>query len=144
MPNGGPDNCGTCGFNRRNRGEWRNPAPDESQISFCEIRGLAMLADHWTYCQNWHTRTRVPIGPVYSSGLYDGGYRRIPWHGMVAPEFVSEGQCSECGAQVEDAIAIAEVERAPRMFCSNLHYLEWWKRQHPGEAAPMSQDIEEP
>lgn len=52
MPNGGPDNCGTCGFNRRNRGIWRNPEPDETQTSFCEIRGVAMLADHWTYCQN--------------------------------------------------------------------------------------------
>ncbi len=61
MPNGGPDNCGTCGFNRRNRGVWRNPEPDESQTSFCEIRGVAMLADHWTYCQNWHSRTRIPL-----------------------------------------------------------------------------------
>jgi hypothetical protein len=78
MPNGGPDNCGTCGFNRRNRGIWRNPEQDEKQISFCEIRRVAMLADHWTYCENWHTRTREPIGPIYASGIYEGGYRRIP------------------------------------------------------------------
>jgi hypothetical protein len=70
MPNGGPDNCGTCGFNRRNRGIWRNPEPDEMQISLCEIRGVAVLADHWTYCQNWHSNSREPIGPIYASGVY--------------------------------------------------------------------------
>src|ERR1043165_6706107 len=78
MPNGGPDNCSTCGFNRRNRGVWRNSAPDEDQLPFCEIRGIPVFNDHWTYCQNWHTRTRAPIGPIYASGMYDEGYRRIP------------------------------------------------------------------
>jgi hypothetical protein len=141
MPNGGPDNCGTCGFNRRNRGIWRNPEPDEAQTSFCEIRNVAMLADHWTYCQNWHTHTRSPIGPIYSSGADEGGYRRIPWHGLVAPEFVQSGVFSECWASIDDGISIAAVESAPLAFCCNLHYLQWWKRQHPNEEAPMSGDI---
>lgn len=141
MPNGGPDNCGTCGFNRRNRGVWRNSAPDEQQSPFCEIRGVAVLVDHWTYCQNWHTRTRQPIGPVYASGLYEGGYRRIPWHGSVEPEMMSAGVCSECGAAFAEGIAIPGVEGASHLFCSNLHYLDWWKRQHPDEDAAMSFDI---
>ncbi len=102
-----------------------------------------MLADHWTYCQNWHTRTREPIGPIYASGIYEGGYRRIPWHGLVAPEFVQSGVCSECGASINDGISIPAVERAPITFCCNLHYLQWWKRQHPDEEAPMSADIPE-
>ena len=97
MPNGGPDNCGTCGFNRRNRGIWRNPEVDEQQMPFCEIRGVTVLWDLFTYCQNWHTRTSEPIGPIYASGLYDAGYRRIPWHGSVEPEQVGRGVCSECG-----------------------------------------------
>lgn len=143
MPNGGPDNCSTCGFNRRNRGVWRNPSPDEAQMPFCEIRGLSVLMEHWTYCQNWHTRTRAPIGPVYSSGIYDSGYRRIPWHGAVPPEFITSGVCCECGATIDDGIAISTVEAAPLEFCSNLHYLAWWKRQHPGEDAPMSRGIED-
>jgi hypothetical protein len=141
MPNGGPDNCGTCGFNRRNRGIWRNPEPDETQTSFCEIRGIAVLADHWIYCQNWHTRTRNPIGPIYSSGIYEGRYRRIPWHGLIAPEFVQTGVCNECGVSIEDGISIAAVESAPFTFCCNLHYLQWWKRQHPDDEAPMSADL---
>ncbi|MBZ5533559.1 MAG: hypothetical protein LAO20_19185 [Acidobacteriia bacterium] len=141
MPNGGPDNCGTCGFNRRNRGIWRNPEPDETQTAFCELRGVAPLGDHWNYCQNWHTRTRQIVGPVYVSGLYEGGYRRIPWHGNVQPEFIDAGVCRECKKTFEEGISIAQMESAPAEFCSNLHYLQWWQRQHPGEEAPMSRGI---
>jgi len=141
MPNGGPDNCGTCGFNCRNRGVWRNPEPDESQSSFCEIRGVPVPADYWTYCQNWHSHTREPAGPIYASGIYEDGYRRIPWHGLIAPEFIQSGVCSECGASIDDGISIDAVESRPIMFCSNLHYLQWWKRQHPNEEAPMSESI---
>ena len=143
MPNGGPDNCSTCGFNRRNRGLWRNPEPDEAQMPFCEIRAVPILNDHWTYCQNWHTRTSTPLGPIYSSGIYDQSYRRIPWHGDIAPEFVNTGVCAECSAPVNDGVSIPVVEAAPLVFCSNLHYLDWWKRHHPGEDAPWSRDIEE-
>src|SRR5215472_8551955 len=121
MPNGGPDNCSTCGFNRRNQGVWRNTQPDEQQPPFCEIRGLSVLFEHWTYCMNWHTRTREPAGPVYASGLYDQGYRRIPWHGAVAPETAASGVCSECNQPFSDGLEIAVLERAPRLFCSNLH-----------------------
>jgi hypothetical protein len=143
MPNGGPDNCSTCGFNRRNAGVWRNPAPDETHMPFCEIRGVPILNDHWTYCQNWHTREPVPVGPIYTSGIYDESYRRIPWHGAVSPDFGSTGVCNECNGAVHDGISIPAVEGAPLIFCCNLHYLQWWKRQHPGEDAPMSRDIEE-
>lgn len=143
MPNGGPDNCSTCGFNRRNAGLWRNSAPDETQLPFCEIRGVPVPYDHWTYCQNWHTRTSDPIGPIYASGIYDECYRRIPWHGAVPPEFVTTGVCSECSAPIHDGISIPSVEGAPLAFCCNLHYLDWWKRQHPGEDAPMSHGIGE-
>lgn len=141
MPNGGPDNCGTCGFNRRNRGIWHNPEIDEQQAPFCEIRSVTVLTDHWTYCQNWHTRISEPTGPIYASGLYEAGYRRIPWHGSVEPEHVGAGVCSECGEPFVEGIAIAVIESAPRVFCSNLHYLRWWKRQHPQEDAPMSENI---
>src|SRR5262249_55051565 len=125
MPNGGPDNCGTCGFNRRNRGMWRNPEPDESQSSFCELRGIAIISDHWTYCQNWHTRTRRIAGPVYASGLYEHGYTRIPWHGNIEPDHVPAGVCHVCETPFVDGLAISNVESAPLEFCCNLHYLQW-------------------
>ena len=141
MPNGGPDNCGTCGFNRRNFGIWRNPLPAENQPSFCEIRNVPVTADYWTYCQNWHTQTREPVGPIYASGLYENGYRRIPWHGHVEPEHTQGGACNECGEHFADGLQIAMVEGAAREFCSNLHYMDWWKREHPNEEAPMSDSI---
>jgi hypothetical protein len=146
MPNGGPDNCSTCGFNRRNRGEWRNPAPDEKQLPFCEIRQLAVLMEHWTYCENWHSRSAVPSGPVYSSGIYEyeSGYHRIPWHGNTEPEIVHDGICQQCEAEIQEGISIALVERPPVTFCCNLHYLQWWKAKHPHEQARMSRSIEEP
>ena len=141
MPNGGPDNCGTCGFNRRNRGIWRNPAPDESQMPFCELRSVPLTADHWTYCENWHTRTRQAVGPIYASGRYENGYCRIPWHGAVEPEQIGSGVCSECSMLFADGLQIAMIEGAPKQFCCNLHYLEWWQREHPDEDAPMSGEI---
>jgi len=141
MPNGGPDNCGTCGYNRRNWGIWRNPQPDENEPSYCRIRSVPLTADHWTYCQNWHTRTSEPIGPVYASGLYENGYRRIPWHGTIEPDHIKAGVCNECRERFDEGLAIAVPDAPPVQFCSNLHYLKWWKRQHPGENAPMSENI---
>lgn len=143
MPNGGPDNCSTCGFNRRNGGVWRNPQPDESKLPFCQIRGLQVPFEHWTYCQNWHSRTPEPVGPVYSSGLYEGSYFRIPWHGTVQPEMVHSGTCHECNAKVQEGISISAIESASLAFCCNLHYLRWWTREHPQEQAPMSGTIRE-
>ena len=102
---------------------------------------VPVLIDHWTYCQNWHTRTREPLGPIYASGLYETGYCRIPWHGNIEPEQIGAGVCIECGDRFAAGLQIAGVESATREFCCNLHYLQWWRREHPGEDAPMSHNI---
>lgn len=144
MPNGGPDNCGTCGFNARNKGEWRNPKPDETISAFCTIRKVAVPHDHWTYCANWHSKRPEPEGPIYASGLYERGYRRIPWHGPVAPETAEAGRCCVCGSEfggLERGLEVAQVERPALQFCCNAHYLQWWREQHPGQAAAMSDAV---
>ena len=43
MPNGGSDCCGTCWFNRTNRGrrDWQQHR-DESAPPYCEIRKVAI------------------------------------------------------------------------------------------------------
>jgi hypothetical protein len=93
MPNGGSDCCGTCPFNRKNRGEAgyshaQDPGPDH-----CEIRDLAIEGSaFWTYCANHpgHNREllRIPIGPVYVHG---DGYSREPWRqGPDTPEVREE------------------------------------------------------
>ena len=69
MPNGGSDCCGTCWFNRTNRGErdWRRHGGD-SVPPYCEIRGVALDDPFYTYCAN-HPHRRpdrdpIPIGPI--------------------------------------------------------------------------------
>lgn len=69
MPNGGSDCCGTCWFNRRNRGEagYRH-ARDESVEPYCEIRDVSIKNPFYTYCANHPhrrpDRDRIPIGPI--------------------------------------------------------------------------------
>lgn len=73
MPNGGSDCCGTCWFNRTNRGErnWQRHA-DPSVQPHCEIRNVAIDDPFYTYCANHpHRRPErdpIPIGPIWSYG----------------------------------------------------------------------------
>ena len=70
MPNGGSDCCGTCWFNRRNRGERgiHHRRGDNEQQPHCQIRDLAIDDPFYTYCANHpHRRPEpdpLPIGPV--------------------------------------------------------------------------------
>jgi len=68
MPNGGSDCCGTCWFNRKNKGKipflnLRGPGP-----SYCEIRDLEIDEPMYTYCANHPhhhpERQEIPVGPV--------------------------------------------------------------------------------
>ena len=69
MPNGGSDCCGTCWFNRRNRGESGFDAHGNSEDDpHCQIRDVAIPDPFWTYCAN-HPHRRpdrdpIPIGPI--------------------------------------------------------------------------------
>ena len=84
MPNGGSDCCGTCWFNRTNRGQrdWIKHA-DKSVPPYCEIRNLAIQDPFYTYCAN-HPHRRpdrdpIPIGPVMRHGGWkDGGFSEYP------------------------------------------------------------------
>jgi len=82
MPNGGSDCCGTCWFNRKNKGEEQasyhrshDPGPD-----YCVIRDLAIEDPFYTYCANHpHRNPRklsLPIGPVF---VGDSLGRRERW-----------------------------------------------------------------
>ena len=69
MPNGGSDCCGTCWFNRKNRGERGIPsAPNRDVEPYCEIRHFEIEDPFYTYCANHpHRRPErdpIPIGPV--------------------------------------------------------------------------------
>ena len=68
MPNGGSDNCGTCWFNTKNKGEAGLAHLEDPGPAKCAIRGFAIRSALYTYCVNHpkhaHTRIEVPIGPV--------------------------------------------------------------------------------
>ena len=74
MPNGGSDNCGTCWFNAKNKGErgaqaYMRHAHDPGPAS-CQIRGgLTIPSPLYKYCVNHphHNPNKidVPIGPVF-------------------------------------------------------------------------------
>ena len=74
MPNGGSDNCGTCWFNSKNKGERGMQAymahSHEPGPARCLIRdGLKIEVQLYTYCVNHphHNPTGidVPLGPVF-------------------------------------------------------------------------------
>ena len=69
MPNGGSDCCGTCWFNRANRGEAGHQHNyDQAEAPYCEIRDVAIENPFYTYCANHpHRRPErdpIPIGPI--------------------------------------------------------------------------------
>lgn len=90
MPNGGPDCCGTCWFNRRNRGEaGYEHADDESIEPYCEIRDVPITDPFYTYCANHPhrrpDRDRIPIGPITRPrGGYNPAYVREAW--ILSPD----------------------------------------------------------
>ena len=83
MPNGGPDCCGTCWFNRANGGEAGDLVNDRSIPSHCEIRNLDVPDPFYTYCANHPyqrpQRDQIPIGPVYVNRMDGGSYQREEW-----------------------------------------------------------------
>lgn len=83
MPNGGSDCCGTCWFNRTNRGkrDWTRHSDDRIP-PHCEIRDLAIEDPFYTYCAN-HPHRRpdrdpIPIGPVMRHGGWKHQQRTDP------------------------------------------------------------------
>lgn len=70
MPNGGSDCCGTCWFNKKNKGEPGYAHVHDQGEDRCEIRNLPITYALYRYCANHphHNpdRIRIPIGPIYT------------------------------------------------------------------------------
>ena len=75
MPNGGPDCCGTCWFNRSNGGQRGSVNFRPDIPSFCEIRHLPIPNPFYTYCANHPchrpNRDPIPFGSVCVHGNSD-------------------------------------------------------------------------
>lgn len=84
MPNGGPDCCGTCWFNRANGGKAGDLVNNPNIPSHCEIRNLDVPDPFYTYCANHPhhrpNRDPIPIGPIYTAAYAGPGlYGRTVW-----------------------------------------------------------------
>jgi hypothetical protein len=82
MPNGGPVNCGTCGFNAKNKGESGYGHAYDAEPDFCGLRGIPIMTPLYTYCGN-HTclrlaRDPIPVGPVITADAQQP-FSRMIW-----------------------------------------------------------------
>lgn len=81
MPNGGSDCCGTCWFNKKNKGQARYEHTNNLEPDFCMIRDLKIDDPFYTYCVNHphhnSDKIEIPIGPVYV--FKDYNTRRDIW-----------------------------------------------------------------
>ena len=129
MPNGGPDNCGMCAWNRVTGARTKGGR--------CELRGIEISSPFWTYCNNWSPRGRdIPTsqpairGPVYSSGIFEGGYARIPWYGKNEPHTYISGVCSVTGVKFSKGISVTDDQTSETFyFASNDIYCDWLKQR---------------
>lgn len=69
MPNGGSDCCGTCWFNRKNKGEAGYQHSNDPEPAYCTIRNLPIEIPFYTYCANhphrFPDKFDIPVGPVF-------------------------------------------------------------------------------
>ena len=120
MPNGGSDCCGECVFNPASLVRTGGAASwaRKQEAALCEIRSeVPVESPFYTYCANFHTRSRVPAGPVFA-GLDEHG--RLPWHGANPVRLVGE------------RLVVAS-DGGDREFADPPAYLAWWRGAHPGE-----------
>ncbi len=139
MPNGGPDCCGNCSHNRAVQ-EMAHPHPDKREqfleLSRCTLRDINITNPFWTYCKNFsygkkpeeRNQQESINGLVTSSGLYEG-YVRIPWDNNNEPQVSIPAICKICGLKTQEGIII-ESDNVSYGFCTNRHYIEWWKSRH--------------
>jgi len=148
MPNGGSDCCGECVFNRaiQELGSLHGKGESDHQVfwgrSYCTLRSVKITEPFWTYCANYsHDESKirgvVAKGWIFASGIYEG-YVRIPWHGDVEPSVNVATTCSVCRRKTESGIEVKASDNSMLGFCSNRHYVQWWKTQHDDDS--MSAD----
>ena len=147
MPNGGSNCCGECYFNKAvwemldlSYEQLNEQFDNFCNLSFCTLRQVNITHPFWTYCFNFTPREFInhgtltvpaqePQGRISASGLYEG-YAKIPWHGSIEPDVLVPCTCIIC-ARVTDGGITIQVINEVLGFCTNLHYVEWWKTQHP-------------
>jgi hypothetical protein len=129
MPNGGSDCCATCIFKCKLE---KNQRIETWIDTYCTIRNEHIINPGYTYCANWHTRCKVPQGPIFIYGIYSEGDLRIPYHNNNIPITGADGKCFICNIEFQNGIEIKDKGKR-KLFCSCKHYVQWWKDLHPDE-----------
>jgi hypothetical protein len=146
MPNGGPDNCANCAFNKAvQKMDYPYPFNDDQmkrfyQLSYCTLRDVKITSPFWTYCDNFRSEEELSdqtkkvkiIGWIFANGLYEG-YVRIPWDGNIEPVAYRPCVCLLCGRKTNTGITVTQDSKEIG-FCSNRHYIYWWKTKHDDPA----------
>ncbi|MFW6027057.1 MAG: ADP-ribosylglycohydrolase family protein, partial [Candidatus Woesearchaeota archaeon] len=132
MPNGGIDNCANCIYFQQ-----------EKDQKYCSIREVRIANPYWTYCANNKGGTfneniskntiEKPNGPIFASGLYESSYIRIPWYKKCEPKVYSSCSCIVCGKLTKEEGIIINDQGIAKGFCSNEHYLKWWKENQDSQ-----------
>ena len=131
MPNGGSSNCRSCKHNKANQqgnadSNYPTPAP-----AYCLLRDTDIQNPLWTYCLNYYSEDDVSEGPIYSAGIED--HNRVPWLGRNQPKISPASHCHICEMVFETGLIITDRSGIDRQFCSDRHYVQWWKKENPLE-----------
>jgi hypothetical protein len=129
MSSGRAANCRACVFNRANR-ERARTIGSGAEAAHCIIRSVPISRPEWTYCPNFDTQEATPEGPIVVPGLYEA-YRLIPWNGEWEPRTYVAGRCVVCGQTFTQGIEVGTAPGSVEHFCSNDHYIQWWRERHP-------------
>lgn len=154
MPNGGSDNCMRCLHNRAvqkfGQGSLAMPTHESGQrgayfdLAYCEFHDVNLTHSAWTYCRHNTSFFKEPetakelladqpvltegqLGAIWASGL--GDYPKIPWHGKAEPKVYVSCVCTVCENKTDKGIIVMH-DGEEVGFCSNDHYIDWWKTKH--------------
>ena len=125
MPNGGSDCCGTCWFNRKNRGNRGYGHVDSPEPAHCEIRDEPIEDPFYTYCANHpHRRSirdSIPIGPILTARYAGGfGYERVVWKSSPDTEEIRQ-HLLDLLAEIDETAAADSYIAHPRV----THTVVW-------------------
>lgn len=134
------NSCGGCAHNKavQEMGCSAKPYDKFSALSYCSLRNVKTKNTYWTTCNNFKPviggyaeieKCIAIIGLIYALVLFEPSPKAIPWHGDVEPFGKKSCKCILCDLIVEKGISL----RAPYShveFCSNRHYVYWWKSHH--------------
>jgi hypothetical protein len=91
-----------------------------------------MTVDDWKTLAGTSAAKEGKYGAIWGTGLQEqfGLYIKIPWHGHEEPKIYVSCVCTVCETKTDDGGIIVIHDGEEVGFCSNRHYIYWWKTKH--------------